>query len=68
MVKKMSVDTKKYSGVGDEAKNKGYSLDPLHDVDLRDIYLGGKKVGEYLDEGIPLVELKKLFTYGSPNY
>jgi len=54
----MSVDTKKYTNVGEEVKNEGYSLDPVDGMDERDIFLGGKKVGDYLEEGIPLVELK----------
>jgi len=54
----MSVDTKKYTNVGEEVKNEGYSLDPVDGMEERDIFLGGKKVGDYLEEGIPLVELK----------
>ncbi|MFA6314398.1 MAG: N-acetyl sugar amidotransferase [Sterolibacterium sp.] len=36
----------------------GFSLDYIGGKDLRDVLLGGKPVGEYLDEGVPLVELK----------
>lgn len=55
---KMSVDAKKYSNVGEKNKNEGYSLDPLDGIDERDVLLGGKKVGDYLEDGVPLVELK----------
>jgi N-acetyl sugar amidotransferase len=55
---KMSVNTKRYSNVEEEVKNEGYTLDPLNGIDERDVLLGGKKVGEYLDEGVPLVELR----------
>lgn len=54
---KMDVNTKKFSGVREDAENKGYTLDPLNGVDTQDVLLGGKKVGAYLDEGIPMVEL-----------
>ena len=54
---KMDLNTKKYTSINEEIKNDGYSLNPVDDVDLRDIYLGGKQVGDYLNDGIPLVEL-----------
>jgi N-acetyl sugar amidotransferase len=62
---KMSVDTKKYSDVGEERESEGYSLDPLNGLDERDVLLGGKKVGEYLDEGIPFVEIKNYLPISS---
>jgi len=40
------------------AESKGYSLDYIGNTDVRDIYLGGKQIGEYLDEGIELVDLE----------
>ena len=54
----MSVETKKYTTVDEETNNEGYTLDPLAGIEERDILLGGKAVGQYLDEGVPLVELK----------
>lgn len=62
---KMSVDTKKYANIGDEVENEGFSQDPLDGIDERDVLLGGKKVGEYLDEGVPLVEIKNYLPLSS---
>jgi len=62
---KMDVDTKKYSNIGEEVKNEGYSLDPLNGIDERDVLLGGKKVGDYLEDGVPLVELKNYMPLAS---
>ena len=64
---KMSVDTKKYSNIGEDVKNEGYSLDPLNGIDERDVLLGGKKVGDYLEDGVPLVELKNYMPLDSSN-
>ncbi len=55
---KMDINIKKFSGAREEASNKGYTLDPLSGVDFRDALLGGKNVGQYLEEGVPLVELQ----------
>jgi N-acetyl sugar amidotransferase len=55
---KMDLKTKKFSGVNEEAANKGYTMDPLAGLDYKNALLGGKKVGEYMEEGIPLVELQ----------
>ncbi len=54
---KMNVNTKKFSGVDEDAKNKGYSLNPLKGINKGDALLGGKKVQDYLDEGWSEVEL-----------
>lgn len=54
----VSHKTSGYASEGENAESEGYTLDPLQDMDLRDVLLGGKAVGEYLDEGVPLVELK----------
>ena len=64
---KMSVDTKKYSNIGEDVKNEGYSQDPLNGIDERDVLLGGKKVGDYLEDGVPLVELKNYMPLDSSN-
>lgn len=53
----MNIKTKKFSGVNQEAANKGYTMDPLQNVAYRDALIGGKKVGQYLDEGMSKVEL-----------
>ena len=39
------------------SESEGYTLDPVGNMELRDIKLGGTSVGQYLDEGVPLVEL-----------
>ncbi len=54
----MPLNTNKFSSRGEKSLNKGYSLNPTEDIDVRDILLGGKPVGAYLDEGIDLVELQ----------
>ena len=38
-------------------KQKGYELSPTENVKFRDIYLGGKTVGEYLADGVPQIDL-----------
>jgi len=40
------------------SNQKGYELDPLLGKDFKDVYLGGKKVQEYLDEGVRLSDLQ----------
>lgn len=54
----ISHKTTGYSADRETAESEGYTLDPIGDLDLRDVLLGGKPVGEYLDDGVPLVELK----------
>lgn len=55
---KISHNTNKYEGIGtNSVQSEGFSLNPLEDTDIRDVLLGGKKIGEYLDEGVPLVDL-----------
>ncbi len=63
----MDIKTKRYTNVSEETKNEGFTLNPVHDMEERDVYLGGKQVGEYLDEGIPLVELKNYLPL-NPNF
>ena len=63
----MDIKTKRYTNVSEETKNEGFTLSPVHDMEERDVYLGGKQVGEYLDEGIPLVELKNYLPL-NPNF
>jgi len=47
-----------YAATTAQAESEGYVLEPISDIDLKDVLLGGKSVGQYLEEGIPLVELK----------
>ena len=37
---------------------KGFEMDPLMGKNFKDVYLGGKKVSEYLDEGLSLNDLE----------
>lgn len=53
----VSHKTSGYAQDRESAESEGYTLDPISNLDLRDVLLGGKPVGEYLDEGVPLVEL-----------
>lgn len=47
-----------YAANSASAESEGYVMDPVSGIHLNDILLGGKCVGEYLEEGIPLVELQ----------
>ncbi len=55
---KISHETSSYSTSATGAESQGFSLDYLSGVDVRDVYLGGKRIGEYLDEGATLADLK----------
>ena len=55
---KISHEASNFASNTEPAESKGYSLDYIGKTDVRDIYLGGKQVGEYLDEGIELVDLE----------
>lgn len=61
----ISHKTKGYAADRESAESEGYTLDPIGNLDLRDVLLGGKPVGEYLDEGVPLVELKSYLPFDS---
>ena len=54
---KISHKTSSYSKKNESVDGEGYSLDYLGDKAIRDIFLGGKQVGAYLDEGVSLVDL-----------
>ena len=54
---KISHKTSSYARKGEAEESDGYTLDFLKDNDLRDIYLGGTQIGEYLDQGINKVDL-----------
>jgi N-acetyl sugar amidotransferase len=55
---KISHNTSGYAEGADEAESEGYSLDYIGGKDVRDVFLGGKPIGEYLDEGIEMCDLK----------
>ncbi|ACR13373.1 conserved hypothetical protein [Teredinibacter turnerae T7901] len=53
----ISHKTSSYAARSENAESEGFSLDFLAGKDVRDVLLGGKPVGEYLDEGTALVDL-----------
>ena len=55
---KISHKTSSYAAASDGAESEGFSMDYIGGRDVRDIFLGGKLIGEYLDEGVPLADLK----------
>lgn len=55
---KISHKTSSYASGCEESKGEGYSLDYVGGRDVRDIFLGGKLIGEYLDEGVAMADLK----------
>ena len=54
---KISHNTSSYSKKLSNPESDGYKLDYIGSTDYRDIKLGGKSIGEYLDEGIKKVDL-----------
>ena len=54
----VSYKTKKFNSNNKNLTQKGYQLDPLEGKDFLDTFLGGKKVREYVEDGIKLSELQ----------
>lgn len=54
----ISHKTSSYASAAEGAASDGFSLDYVGGRDVRDIYLGGKQIGAYLDEGVELADLK----------
>ncbi len=54
---KISHKTSSYAKRDQSVESEGFTLDYLSGKDIRDVYLGGKQIQHYLDEGIPLVDL-----------
>jgi len=54
---KVSHKTDGYARSGSAAESEGFTLDYVGGRDVRDIYLGGKRIGDYLDEGVELADL-----------
>ena len=48
----------KFSSNKEDYNQAGFTLDPLEGKKFTDVLLGGKKVQDYLDEGLPLSELQ----------
>lgn len=55
---KISHKTSSYAAAGETGESEGFSLDYFGGRDVRDIFLGGKAIGEYLDEGVEMADLK----------
>jgi N-acetyl sugar amidotransferase len=55
---KISHKTSSYAVGAGNGDGEGYSLDFIGDKDVRDIFLGGKPIGEYLDQGVEMTDLK----------
>lgn len=55
---KISHKTSSYSTDAEGAESEGFSLDYMRGLDVRDVYLGGKQIGAYLDEGVAMADLK----------
>jgi len=54
----VSHKTSSYAGGGSDVESEGFQLDYYRGREVRDMLLGGKPIGEYVDEGIPLADLK----------
>jgi N-acetyl sugar amidotransferase len=55
---KISHKTSSYAAGAEGTESEGFSLDYIGGRDVRDIFLGGKPIGEYLDEGVEMADLK----------
>lgn len=55
---KVSHKTSSYAAGDGAAESEGFQLDYYRGRDVRDMLLGGKSIGEYMDEGVPLADLK----------
>ena len=56
--KKMSHKLNRFGTDEGNISQKGFEMDPLMGKNFKDVYLGGKKVSEYLDEGLSLNDLE----------
>ena len=55
--KNISHKIKKFGTADGDKNQKGFELDPLKGKKFEDCFIGGKKVSEYVDEGISLSDL-----------
>jgi len=55
---KISHKTSNYATGAEDGEGAGFSMDYVGGRDVRDIFLGGKKIGAYLDEGVEMADLK----------
>lgn len=56
--KKMSHKLNRFGTDEGNTSQKGFEMDPLMGKNFKDVYLGGKQVSEYLDEGLSLNDLE----------
>lgn len=54
----VSHNTSGYATSASEVESEGFQLDYYRGRDVRDMLLGGKSIGDYLEEGVSLVDLK----------
>ena len=59
----ISHKTSSYASKKTSVESEGYSLDYVGNKDQRDLLLGGKAIGEYLDEGVKLSDLKSYIPF-----
>ena len=59
----ISHKTSNYAVKEEDVESEGFTIDYLGGRDLRDVLLGGKPVGEYLDDGIALADLKSYLPF-----
>ncbi len=60
---KISHKTSNYANTADSAESEGFTIDYYGGRDVRDVLLGGKSVGDYLDDGINLSDLKSFLPF-----
>lgn len=60
---KISHKTSSYASKKTSVESEGYSLDYVGNKDQRDLLLGGKAIGEYLEEGVKLSDLKSYIPF-----
>ena len=54
----ISHNTTGFGSDKDNLESEGYSLDYLGKNDIRDVFLGGKAIGQYMQEGVSMADLQ----------
>ena len=62
----ISHETASFGDDKDNLESEGYSLDYIGDNDIRDVFLGGRSIGQYLQDGISMADLQS-YLPGDPN-
>ena len=60
---KISHKTSAYASKDTPVESEGYSLDFIGNKDTRDLLLGGKPVGEYIQDGVKLADLQSYIPF-----